>query len=532
MTTDYEYKTESAEVMLQITFCQIMLKKLMNKFKTNSNNAYLCSKYNYLDNLSIDQADMRYYIRIAFIGLLLLTGFNTQAQTAVSKKAQKVAFIKNQAKRNTDTKPSVIKLPNDTILVRKAKNGDANAQAFVGKCYYVGEYGVRENDKEALSWFLKSAQKGSAYGTYYLGLYYQYHENPNSGNYLRKAFGKFKQLAESGDVNARYYLGLCYKQGNGIDEDESEAEKHFKIAAENNNTDAMCKLAEMASNPADEYRWYKKAAALNSIDGIMGVGSCYRNASGVERSYTEAFNYYRIAAERGNTDSQYMLASFYENGTGVERDLQKAIHWYEKSAESSSSAAYKMGCFYRDGVGIDRNYNLAVSYFRIAAEDEDDEDAKYDLKDILSKGATYYSKLPKRSSDDLYELMPEDPFSRLILSDNWDELTDELKTIYLKHFKKQKIREWGAERAYQVASHLVEIGFTKEQLEYSQGRDYEKQFVVTPNGKILIMVYSHCIYYLLNNSLIAMVWNNGAQVGDVRVIQSCKGHIVITSGNK
>ena len=132
MTTDYEYKTESAEVMLQITFCQIMLKKLMNKFKTNSNNAYLCSKYNYLDNLSIDQADMRYYIRIAFIGLLLLTGFNTQAQTAVSKKAQKVAFIKNQAKRNTDTKPSVIKLPNDTILVRKAKNGDANAQAFVG----------------------------------------------------------------------------------------------------------------------------------------------------------------------------------------------------------------------------------------------------------------------------------------------------------------------------------------------------------------------------------------------------------------
>lgn len=29
MTTDYEYKTESAEAMLQITFCQIMLKKLI-----------------------------------------------------------------------------------------------------------------------------------------------------------------------------------------------------------------------------------------------------------------------------------------------------------------------------------------------------------------------------------------------------------------------------------------------------------------------------------------------------------------------
>lgn len=29
MTTDYEFKTESAEAMLQITFCQIMLKKLI-----------------------------------------------------------------------------------------------------------------------------------------------------------------------------------------------------------------------------------------------------------------------------------------------------------------------------------------------------------------------------------------------------------------------------------------------------------------------------------------------------------------------
>ena len=29
MTTDYEYKAESAEAMLQITFCQIMLRKLL-----------------------------------------------------------------------------------------------------------------------------------------------------------------------------------------------------------------------------------------------------------------------------------------------------------------------------------------------------------------------------------------------------------------------------------------------------------------------------------------------------------------------
>lgn len=40
MTADYEYKTESAEAMLQITFCQIMLKNLLYKFKTDSEYFY------------------------------------------------------------------------------------------------------------------------------------------------------------------------------------------------------------------------------------------------------------------------------------------------------------------------------------------------------------------------------------------------------------------------------------------------------------------------------------------------------------
>ncbi len=37
-----------------------------------------------------------------------------------------------------------VNLPKDLELVKKAKSGSADAQAFVGKCYYWGECGVKE----------------------------------------------------------------------------------------------------------------------------------------------------------------------------------------------------------------------------------------------------------------------------------------------------------------------------------------------------------------------------------------------------
>ena len=44
-------------------------------------------------------------------------------------------------------------------LVKKAEGGDATSQCILGGCYQTGS-GVVKNEKEAVKWYIKSAEKG------------------------------------------------------------------------------------------------------------------------------------------------------------------------------------------------------------------------------------------------------------------------------------------------------------------------------------------------------------------------------------
>ena len=58
-------------------------------------------------------------------------------------------------------------------LVKKAEEGDAEAQCVLGSCYLSGT-GVGKDEKEAVKWYTKSAEQGNARAQRNLGLcYYQ-----------------------------------------------------------------------------------------------------------------------------------------------------------------------------------------------------------------------------------------------------------------------------------------------------------------------------------------------------------------------
>lgn len=105
-----------------------------------------------------------------------------------------------------------------------------------------------------------------------------------------------------------------------------------------------------------------------------------------------------------------------------------------------------------------------------------------------------------------------------------------MKKEYLLAFKKEKIKEWGKDRATKVAQHLVEIGFTEEQLKYSQGLSpnlYSVRTVHLPDAICKIISYSHCTYYLIDDSVMAMQWSKGLTIGDTSVIEKADGDIVV-----
>lgn len=437
----------------------------------------------------------------------------------------------NKATRQKGSHTHVVSLPTDTTLYNRAVNGDADSQAFVGLLYYIGEGGVIENDNEALKWFKRSFNGQSPYGKYWLGIAYSNgigsQDRTSGSKMMYEALEEIKERALNDDCMAQYHMGIAYRDGNTIedeDEDYESAYVWFNKASNGGHLDAMCEAAEClkllyGSKNKKAFDFLRLAAEQKYPRAQYEFSNYYFLGLGVQQSYEEELKLLMAAAEGGYNKAYYSVAQHYELGFGTERDWDRAIHWYEMA-----NANYKLGCLYRDGVGVERNFDKAINYFSAAT---DDPRSKVAISEMRRKGRTYYSKLIKRNPDDFYDLKIDDPFYSMRLSDNWDDLNDYTKTIYLREFKEEKFQEWGEPIATKVANHSVELGFNREQISYSQGTNYKINIIYTPEGDIVIMSYPHCAYFLLNDKLVATLWDNGAQVGNTRIIKTYSDDIVI-----
>lgn len=77
-------------------------------------------------------------------------------------------------------------------LLRKAEQGDIDAQFNLGVCYENG-YDVEQSYEQAVKWYTKAA--------------------------------------EQGDAAAQFNLGLCYYNGDGVEQSYEQAAKWYKKAA-------------------------------------------------------------------------------------------------------------------------------------------------------------------------------------------------------------------------------------------------------------------------------------------------------------
>ena len=57
-------------------------------------------------------------------------------------------------------------------LEKQAERGNADAQAELGRLYYVGERGIKKDYAKAVELFQKAVDKGNVYGKYWLGVCY------------------------------------------------------------------------------------------------------------------------------------------------------------------------------------------------------------------------------------------------------------------------------------------------------------------------------------------------------------------------
>ena len=113
-----------------------------------------------------------------------------------------------------------------------------------------------------------------------------------------------RRLALAGDAAAQDNLGRMYAHGHGVPQDQTEAVKWFRLAADQGHVSAQ-----------------------------FNLGVSYADGLGVPQDDVEAVKWFRLAADQGYAAAQARLGLFYLAGTGgVSRDLVTAHMWFNLAA--------------------------------------------------------------------------------------------------------------------------------------------------------------------------------------------------------
>ena len=151
---------------------------------------------------------------------------------------------------------------------------------------------------------------------------------------------ELRARAAAGEAEAQTNLAFKYANGEGVPEDDAEASRWFRLAADQGHPDAQ-----------------------------IGLGWRYVNGEGVQQDDAEAIVWFRLAAEQGFDSAQFSLGWMYQWGRGVAQDHAEAAAWYRKAAEQGLAIAqHDLGHMYAGALGVPQDAAEAARWWRLAAE--------------------------------------------------------------------------------------------------------------------------------------------------------------------
>jgi hypothetical protein len=183
-------------------------------------------------------------------------------------------------------------------LEKMAKDGNDRAQVTLGKMYFDGVGGVKQDYAKAAEYFRRAAEQGNS-------------------------------LAE-------FNYGICLDTGRGVRQDPEQALQWYVKAAEKGVMEARLNAAVMLEKRNDTEKaleYYRIAADSGNPLAMRKVATMYMAEGQSESRVAAGVLYLRDAARRGDVRAQVMLADCYQTGRGVSRDYQEMLNWLWLAAQ-------------------------------------------------------------------------------------------------------------------------------------------------------------------------------------------------------
>lgn len=150
-----------------------------------------------------------------------------------------------------------------------ADKGHSGAQYYLGKIYYNGGVGVKQNYTEALKFYRISADNGYTLAQCELGLIYYFGRIGVTKNY-DEAVKLFSKAAHSGNSIAQFWLGWMYFNGEGLKTNYTEA-----------------------------FKWYSKSSEQKFGAASYELAGMYEYGYGTEKNIHKAIELYRESFRKG-----------------------------------------------------------------------------------------------------------------------------------------------------------------------------------------------------------------------------------------
>ena len=177
----------------------------------------------------------------------------------------------------------------------------------------------------------------------------------------------FRVAAEQGDVEAQRYLAFALLHGRGVKEDVAEGIRRLRLAAEAGDAPAQREMgyhhavgSGVALDEAQAVHWFRLAADHGDAIAQYDLGYALANGYGVSKDPVEAVDWYRLAAEHGRPEAQSALAIAYERGIGLAIDYEKSLYWNRLAAgQGYAEACNSLGRMYENGLGVTKDLEAA-----------------------------------------------------------------------------------------------------------------------------------------------------------------------------
>lgn len=155
--------------------------------------------------------------------------------------------------------------------------------------------------------------------------------------------------ADRGEAVAQLALGRIFDEGDGVPENDHEAYRWYRAAAEQGLSLAQYLLAQMYQNgvgkrepdPAQALKWYTKAAEQADVRAQFSLSVLYANGEGVEQDDLKAYMWANLAAAAGSTLAMWQkdILSSRMTKKQVAEAQKLSSEWQLKQADGVASSS-------------------------------------------------------------------------------------------------------------------------------------------------------------------------------------------------